>query len=202
MIIRQKYFAKLTYMTVAAGMIAGSALIPQAARAEPVVMADLPELLSDAEMDKLRGGFVVSGLDVNFGANIRTYVNGELMLQTVLNWGEEGAQTVQTAAPGLSAVYASALQNGVFSNGNIRMKVGDTPVYLLNDGQTALVHETSNGVRNMLINTANGFESVQEVDATLNLSGYGAFSSDMMMDRMTSALDDMMGQAGIGALGN
>ncbi|MGI9362804.1 MAG: hypothetical protein ACR2O7_14785 [Parasphingorhabdus sp.] len=198
MTLRQNYIAKLGYIAVAAGII----FIPQTAKAEPVVTVDLPELVSDAEMDKLRGGFAVSGMDVNFGANIRTYVNGDLVLQTVLNWGEDGAETTQTAAPGLSAVDASALQNGVFSNGNIRMKVGDTPVYLLNGGQTAVVHETSNGVRNMLINTASGFESVQEVDATLNLSGYEAFSTDMMMDRMTSALDDVMGQAGIGALGN
>lgn len=200
MIKRPKYFAALAYiMTGIAG--SGAILIPTAAQAEPIVVVDLPELVSDAEMDTMRGGFVVSGLDVNFGADIRTYVNGDLVLQTVLNWGDEGAQTVQTAAPGLSAVDASALQNGVFSNGNIRMKVGDTPVYLLNSGQTALVHETENGVRNMLINTANGFNSVQEVDATLNLSGYADFNANMMMDRLNSALDAVTGQAAIGALG-
>lgn len=194
---RQNLFA-----TVACIAFSSALLIPQTAKADPVAAVGLPALVPDEDLDKLRGGFVVSGLGINFGADIRTYVNGDLMLQTVLNWSDEGAHTTQTAAAGLSPVDVSALENGVLSNGNIRMKVGDTPVYLLNNGQTAIVHETANGVQNMLINTANGFEAIQEVDATLTLSGYENFNSDMMMDRIGSALSDIAGQAGIGALGN
>lgn len=176
--------------------------IPQTAKANPVAAVDLPALVPDEDLDKLRGGFVFSGLDINFGADIRTYVNGELLLHTVLNWSDDGAETMQTAAAGLSPVDAASLQNGVFSNGNIRMKVGDTPVYLLNDGQTAIVHETANGVQNMLINTASSFDSVQEVDATLNLSGYENFNANMMMDRLSSSINEVAGHAAIGALGN
>ncbi len=195
---RHRYFATVACIASFTAM-----LMPQIAKADPTVTAvDLPALVSDEELDKLRGGFVVSGLGINFGADIRTYVNGELLLQTVLNLNDEGAHTTQTAAAGLSPVDVSALENGVLSNGNIRMKVGDTPVYLLNNGQTAIVHETTNGVQNMLINTANGFEAVQEVDATLSLSGYENFNSNLMMDRLGSALDDVAGHAAIGALGN
>jgi len=194
---RQNIFA-----TVACIAFSGALLIPQTAKANPVAAVGLPALVPDEDLDKLRGGFVVDGLGVNFGADIRTYVNGELLLQTVLNLSDEGAHTTQTAAAGLSPVDVSTLENGVLSNGNIRMKVGDTPVYLLNNGQTAIVHETANGIQNTLINTANGFEAVQEVDATLTLSGYENFNSDLMMDRIGSALGDVVGQAGIGALGN
>ncbi|GAA0486629.1 hypothetical protein GCM10009096_31790 [Parasphingorhabdus litoris] len=194
---RYRYFATVACIASFTAM-----LMPQTAKANPVAAVDLPALVSDEDLDKLRGGFVVNGLGVNFGADIRTYVNGELLLQTVLNLNDDGAHTTQTAAAGLSPVDVSSLQNGVLSTGNIRMKVGDTPVYLLNNGQTAIVHETSNGVQNMLINTASGFEAVQEVDATLNLSGYENFNSELMMDRIGSALDSLAGQAGIGALGN
>lgn len=194
---RQNIFATVACIASSTAM-----LIPQTAKADPVAAVGLPALVSDEDLDKLRGGFVVNGLGVNFGADIRTYVNGELLLQTVMSLSDEGAHTTQTAAAGLSPVDVSTLENGVLSNGNIRMKVGDTPVYLLNNGQTAIVHETANGVQNMLINTANGFEAVQEVDATLTLSGYENFNSDLMMDRIGSALDDIAGQAGIGALGN
>lgn len=194
---RQNIFATVACIASSTAM-----LMPQTAKADPVAAVGLPALVSDEDLDKLRGGFVVNGLGVNFGADIRTYVNGELLLQTVMSLSDEGAHTTQTAAAGLSPVDVSTLENGVLSNGNIRMKVGDTPVYLLNNGQTAIVHETANGVQNMLINTANGFEAVQEVDATLTLSGYENFNSDLMMDRIGSALDDIAGQAGIGALGN
>ncbi|MEH6758505.1 MAG: hypothetical protein V7676_13485 [Parasphingorhabdus sp.] len=194
---RQKFFTSVACVASFTAI-----LLPQTAKADPAVAVDLPALVSDKDLDKLRGGFLVSGLDINFGADIRTYVNGALLLHTVLNWSDEGVETVQIAAEGLSPVDAAALQNGVFSNGNIRMKVGDTPVYLINGGQTAIVHETGNGVQNMLINTASGFNSVQEVDATLNLSGYENFNANMMMDRISSAIDNVAGQAAIGALGN
>lgn len=178
------------------------ALIARPAQAEESEADDLAILLPANELGELRGGFVVSGMTVHFGADIRTYVDGELLLQTVLNLGPDGAETVQTAAAGLTPVDVASLENGVLSNGNIRMRVGDTPVYLINDGQTAIVHETANGVQNMLVNTATGLEAVQEVDASLTLSGYEAFSTDLLMDRLGSSLKDLAGQAGIGALGN
>ncbi len=187
---------------VAIVALCAGALIAPPAQAEGSEADDLAILLPAEELEELRGGFVVSGMTVHFGADIRTYVDGELLLQTVLNLGPDGAETVQTAAAGLTPVDVASLENGVLSNGNIRMRVGDTPVYLINDGQTAIVHETANGVQNMLVNTAVGLEAVQEVDASLTLSGYEDFSTDLLMDRLGSSLNDLASQAGIGALGN
>ena len=174
---------------------------PVAVQAQSAAATDLPILVSEDELDELRGGFAWSGLDINFGADIRTYVDGNLVLQTVLNWTDNGAETMQIAADGLTPAAASQLQNGILSNGNIRMKVGESPVYLLNDGRTAISHQTGSGVQNMLINTAIGLNSVQEVNATIDLGGYQDFSSTLMRDRLGNALDDVAGQAAIGALG-
>ena len=174
---------------------------PVAVQAQSAAATDLPILVSEDELDELRGGFAWSGLDINFGADIRTYVDGNLVLQTVLNWTDNGAETMQIAADGLTPAAASQLQNGILSNGNIRMKVSESPVYLLNDGRTAISHQTGSGVQNMLINTAIGLNSVQEVNATIDLGGYQDFSSTLMRDRLGNALDDVAGQAAIGALG-
>ena len=174
---------------------------PVAVQAQSAAATDLPILVSEDELDELRGGFAWSGLDINFGADIRTYVDGNLVLQTVLNWTDNGAEIMQIAADGLTPAAASQLQNGILSNGNIRMKVGESPVYLLNDGRTAISHQTGSGVQNMLINTAIGLNSVQEVNATIDLGGYQDFSSTLMRDRLGNALDDVAGQAAIGALG-
>lgn len=189
--------ASFASFTFAAGLLVG-----HPAHAENQEARDVAILLPAEDLDQLRGGFVVSGMTVNFGADIRTYVDGELLLHTVLNWGPDGAETVQNAAPGLTPVDVASLEGGILSNGNIRMQVGDTPVYLINDGQTAIAHETANGVQNMLVNTAIGLDAVQEVDANLTLSGYEEFNSDLLMDRLGSSLNDLAGQAGIGALGN
>lgn len=187
---------------IAVSIALAAMICPQAAQAAPPAAADLPALVPDEDLDKLRGGFVWSGLDINFGADIRTYVDGNLLLHTVLNWTDNGAETVQTAAPGLTAADADSLQNGVLANGNIRMKVGESPVFLINNGQTAIQHDTSGGIRNMLINTANGLNSVQEVEARLDLSGYEGFNASMTLDRIKGALDVASDQAAIGALLN
>ena len=81
------------------------------------------------------------------------------------------------------------------------MKLGDSPAYLLNGGRTLIGHETANGVQNMLINTALGLESVQDVNATIDLGGYQDFRSDLLRDRITNNVNDLVGQASIGALG-
>lgn len=193
-------------MNIASTIIAPTAVLlafvnPVAVQAQSAAATDLPILVSEDELDELRGGFAWSGLDINFGADIRTYVDGNLVLQTVLNWTDNGAETMQIAADGLTPAAASQLQNGILSNGNIRMKVSESPVYLLNDGRTAISHQTGSGVQNMLINTAIGLNSVQEVNATIDLGGYQDFSSTLMRDRLGNALDDVAGQAAIGALG-
>ncbi len=193
-------------MNIASTIIAPTAVLlafvnPVAVQAQSAAATDLPILVSEDELDELRGGFAWSGLDINFGADIRTYVDGNLVLQTVLNWTDNGAEIMQIAADGLTPAAASQLQNGILSNGNIRMKVSESPVYLLNDGRTAISHQTGSGVQNMLINTAIGLNSVQEVNATIDLGGYQDFSSTLMRDRLGNALDDVAGQAAIGALG-
>lgn len=193
-------------MNIASTIIAPTAVLlafvnPVAVQAQSAAATDLPILVSEDELDELRGGFAWSGLDINFGADIRTYVDGNLVLQTVLNWTDNGAEIMQIAADGLTPAAASQLQNGILSNGNIRMKVSESPIYLLNDGRTAISHQTGSGVQNMLINTAIGLNSVQEVNATIDLGGYQDFSSTLMRDRLGNALDDVAGQAAIGALG-
>ena len=175
---------------------------PQAAKADPKPEAvDLPVLVNDHDLDRLRGGFVWSGLDINFGADIRTYVNGELMLQTILNWTDSGPKTTQTASAGLNPVDTTGLQDNILASGSIRVKLGDSPVYLLNGGRTLIGHETADGLKNVLINTASGFDSIQEVNATIDLGGYHDFRSDLLRDRIINNVNDLVGQASIGALG-
>lgn len=194
---RSRLLVSATCLAMGAGMFTSTS-----ANAEAPADEDLATIVSEEDLGELRGGFTVMGMGITFGADIRTYVDGELMLETVLNWSADGADTVQTAALGLTPVDVTALENGILSNGSIQMKVGEAPVFLLNDGQTAISHDTTSGVQNTLINTATGLNAVQEVEASLSLSGYESFNADLMADRLGSALDSLVGQAGIGALGN
>lgn len=152
--------------------------------------------LSDAELSEQRGGFRFGGMDISFGADIRTYIDGELALQTLINWTNEGASTSTFVSGVLTPASADQLRNGVLSTGSITMRVGDNTVYLANGGQTALLQRTDNGIQNILVNTASHITLTQDVTATLTLDGYDSFRSQVDAQRMADTLSGMIANSG------
>ncbi len=159
------------------------------------------EIVSDEELSEQRGGFVVSGMDVRLGAEMQTFMNGELVLHTIVNWDDAGATTTQTASAALNSTSMDALRAGFSSGGPVSMKLGETPVYLANGGQTALMQRTDGAIQNILLNAASNISITQQTNATLSLSGYQGFESNILTSRMMSSIGAGMGAATLGALG-
>jgi hypothetical protein len=69
--------------------------------------------IGDEELEGARGGFNVGGLNFNFGASVQTLVNGQLALQTNLQWTAAGAVVTQLQGLGttIQAQVASTLAN-------------------------------------------------------------------------------------------
>lgn len=170
---------------------------PAAAYAEDMDAAPL----SDTELAAQRGGFTVSGVEVRLGAEMRTYMNGELVLQTVVNWDQGGATTTQTVSGALSQSSMDALRAGFSTGGAAQMKLGGTPVFLANDGQTAILQRTDGGIQNIILNTANNVALSQQTTATLDLAGYGAFQDNIMAMRTMGAINAMASAGAVQALG-
>ncbi len=195
--------------------IAGTALAVQAVPL-PVAESPLPseppiarqdELaglvpLADHELAEQRGGFSWEGVQIGLGAEIRTYLNGSLALQTNISWSPNGAQTTQWASAVLTPAAAAELQAGILASGGITMRVGDETVFLANEGQTAILHRTDGSIQNVLINRASNIVARQEVDAALNLGNFGQFQDRLTDLRMGQAVGDVVGQATISSLGN
>ncbi len=157
-------------------------------------------IVSDAELADQRGGFTLAGMEIRFGAEMRTYLNGDLALMTVVNWGPNGVTSSQIASGALSAARLDALQAGLAGSGSFALKVGDTPVYLANNGQTALLQRADSAIQNVLINTASNISVTQQTEATLDLSGYQGFQTDILSSRLSDVLGSSMGAATAGAL--
>ena len=168
-----------------------------AAPAEPFATATV---LDDHALAEQRGGFTWDGLQISLGATMRTYLNGELALQSTLSWTPEGASRSETVYGALTPAGADQLVAGMLTSGRISMNVGAAQVYLANDGQTALVQRTDGGIQNILVNTANNVDIRQQVDATLDLSGYAGFAQRNLGEQIAGSIGAAVGGAAIGAV--
>jgi hypothetical protein len=184
------------------------AVLPGMSRAATVDATLLPidddtfhnlETVPDLELAEQRGGFAIAGMEVRLGAEMRTYLNGDLVLRTVVNWDTMGATTTQMASAALTQSSMEALQAGFATGGSVSLKIGDTPVYLANSGQTALAQRTDGAIQNIILNTASNLALTQQTDATIDISGYQAFHTSITNSRLSDALGGALGNMMIGA---
>jgi hypothetical protein len=157
--------------------------------------------IGDEELGEQRGGFQFAGMEIKLGADIRTFLNNELALHTVITMDENGYNRVQTVGAGLTLADADAIRNNVLSNGAIRMNVGDSQVYLANEGRTAIIHGNEGALQNILVNTASNITATQDVTATLDLQGYDGFASTITSDQLSRSIGDDVTRAISGAFG-
>ncbi len=153
------------------------------------------KIVSDDELSGLRGGFVVAGLDVQLGAHMRTYMNGELVMQTTISYNNSGIVTAQSHSAMLSPASLDALRAGFATGGNVALQIGNTPVYLSNQGQTALIQRTDGGIQNIALNTASNINLTQQTDITLDVVGYAHFNAEMVQDLVSDSLGNAIAAA-------
>lgn len=145
------------------------------------------DIVGDSELASQRGGFAIGGLNISLGADIKTFINNELALHTTVSWGNEAISQTHVMSGVLTMADAGALRDQVLASGNISMRVGTTPVYLTNNGQTAISHRTEGALQNILVNTASNVSVRQEVNATLEVGGYAGFATDIQNSQLSNA---------------
>lgn len=183
---------------VAGLAVASATLIARPAAAEPF---DTAQVLDDAALRGERGGFTWQGMQISLGANLRTFIDGQLALHSTISWNAAGASTTETVHDALTPAGADQLRAGVLTSGQITMNVADARVFLANAGQTALIQRTDGGIHNILVNTASDVALRQEVEVTLGLAGYAGFAQSNAFARLGGAIGDAVSQATLGALG-
>ena len=147
--------------------------------------------LSDQELAAERGGLrLPTGMEVGFGASVRTFVDGALVLETKLVWTDLGATQTQSAPP-----LASQGQGGqvTLSEGAAQLP----GVALAGDGgSTVVLHELSAArISNIVVNTASNRDIRQEVQIDLAIPDLSQFQQSAIQERANMRMMESVGAA-------
>lgn len=167
---------------------------------EAIFASENVERVSDAELAGQRGGFVYQGLDIKFGAEIRSFLGDDMVIQTNFTWNDAVSEIQRTVSTDLTPAALAQLQTGILNGTGLNLQGADGSVFLANQGQTAFIQRTDGALQNIIVNTANNVALRQEVDAHLSIANFGPFRADVLSDRILSSLSAMTGSALIGAI--
>lgn len=172
-------------MALGAGLlVCGEARAQDAPQDAPAPQASQLVAMTDAEMDDARGGFEWHGMAISFGANMQTFINGQLALQTIVSMTPAGSTTETTIASFVSPAMDGAMPGGL----SLPSTLAGSPVYFANAGQTAIIQGANNALENILINSAGNLNALQQTTATVSLSNYQSFASTMRAGMIGAAL--------------
>lgn len=140
------------------------------ALSQEAVVDDLTPL-ADEELADLRGGLLFAGgIAFEFGAVVRTTIDGQPALETRLTWTPDGVVVEDF----------SALAGGPIPAFNgFGLTLTDAT------GATLVGHRLLEGeLQGFIINTGDNRNIRQELDVTLTLPGFEAVQRDMITDRL------------------
>lgn len=169
-----------------------AALLWTPARAGDEAFDGAPLVLGEDELASVRGGLAIPlGLDIDFGAVVRTYVDGALALESKLNWTKGGPQT-EVSTPAEARLIDNAAAAGLSA------PAGDwTGVVVPGDGGETMVLQdvTADRIANLVVNTANNREVRQDITVDLGIADLEQMQADFAGQQLQLRLQDAIGSA-------
>lgn len=171
--------------------LAAVAAFDSPARADDEWSSDV-QIIADTEMEELRGGFEINGIEIGFGALVTSYVNGQPVLTTQLTWTDAGA-IVNDTVSGLGQRLNDMPANARAALGLDGLEDAEGVVIEDSAGVTALVHNIADGaLQSIIINNASDRTLSQDIDVTLTLPGFDATQGALQLERFGIRLEDDM----------
>ena len=153
-----------------------------------------PAALSETELERTRGGFATPlGFDIGFGAEVSTYVDGKLALQTRLTWTSQGAVRTVEAGDLTPDLVARAAAKGL----NLQPSQGagvlvDGP----GGGATAVLQDLdAKHIAGLVINNASNRDIRQETAINLQLPDFKSLQDSIQATQAQLRLQSALGLA-------
>lgn len=149
--------------------------------------------LDDEQLAMQRGGFSWQGMDIQFGAEIRSYIGDELVMMTRATWADGANNVERTVSSALTPVAANQL-DAMLANG-LNIRADSNNVFVANQGKTAFIQRTDGVIQNIIANVASNVDLRQEVSVTLDIASFAPFQNNVIESRISSALATLNGIA-------
>lgn len=145
------------------------------------------EPLADEDLGSLRGGFFTAGgYTFDFGAIVRTTVDGQPALEQRLTWTPNG-----TTIEDVSGMPATQLPIG-----GIGLDLSDA------SGTTLVGHRLVDGqIQGFIVNSGNNRDIGQDIQINLTLPGFDTVQKDMLAGRLGFSIDIEMANSLVTANG-
>ena len=143
------------------------------AAAQEGALSDLAPM-DTAALEDLRGGyFTVDGITFDFGAIVRTTIDGQPALESRLTWTPQGVLVEDL----------SAYPSGALPGGGWGIDLSDA------SGMTLVGHRLLDGqMQGFILNSGDGRDITQSLEVTLTLPGFDAIQRSMATDRIGLAI--------------
>jgi hypothetical protein len=176
-------------LRLSAAVALAAALVVAPAHADEAAWGDEIAVMADAEMDDLRGGFNVNGIEIQFGVLITTLLEGVPVLQTRYTIDASGALIEQTMSD-LGYSFENLTQEQRAQLGLEGVNGAHGLVLEDDTGITALIHNVSaDALQNIVVNTASDRDINQEFAVTLVLPGFEAVQADYNLAHFGMSID-------------
>lgn len=148
----------------------------------PDSFANEPARLSDAELRGLRGGMMINGVDFDFGATVRVFVDGPLVAETALTLNSDGTiarnTTIHDPATVAEFTDPSQLNGSGLHFGNLNGENGFV-ISGPNGVSLALNNIKPGDILGLLANDAAGRDIRQTIDVNLTINNFTQISSNL-----------------------
>lgn len=156
--------------------------------------------VSSDELQDMRGGLQVGGLNLDIGANLRTYVDGRLALESVIRYTDVGTQIEHR--PGSAGGADASIPLVLNSAGNVTLGLrGVDPARFkgaggvqINDarGNIVAMHDASSGrITSVIINQSNGRDIRQELAIDVTVHNFAQFRDSLRGTLLNGRLNGM-----------
>jgi hypothetical protein len=146
--------------------------------------------VGDDELSQSRGGFfTVDGIEFDFGANVQTLVNGQLALQTNVQWTPAGASVQQVSGNITNSISIPASQlTALFGSTGGVVSANGVQITSPSGSIEVAANVTGGQVQNLVVNSASNQAITQNTAVTLAVYNFAAWQQALTLHAVSGQL--------------